>query len=73
MAARSVVGRPVKINDERGRWLGDEPKTIRPDVAAMVASHPSAVLRMRGLDDPALARGEMNALVRDLRRAARGA
>jgi uracil-DNA glycosylase family protein len=73
VAARSVVGRPVKINDERGRWLGDEPKSIRPDAAVMVTSHPSAVLRMRGLDDPALARGEMNALVRDLRRAARGA
>ena len=73
VAARSVVGRPVKINEERGRWLGDEPKAIRPDAAVMVTSHPSAVLRLRGLDDFALARGEMSALVRDLRRAARGA
>jgi len=73
VAARSIVGRPVKINDERGRWLGDEPKSIRPGAAVMVTSHPSAVLRMRGLDDPALARGEMKTLVRDLRRAARGA
>ena len=70
VAARSVVGRPVKINDERGRWLGEEPASLSPDTAVMVTSHPSAVLRLRGLDDPALARRELNALVRDLRRAA---
>jgi DNA polymerase len=71
VAARSVVGRPVKINVERGRWLGEEPALISPNVAVMVTSHPSAVLRLRGLDDPALARRELNALVRDLRRASR--
>jgi DNA polymerase len=73
VAARSVVGRPVKINDERGRWLDDEPAAIVPGAALMVTSHPSAVLRLRGVDDPGLARREMNALVRDLRRVARGA
>ena len=72
VAARSVVGRNVKINDERGRWLNEAPALVGPDTAVMVTSHPSAVLRLRGLDDPGLARGEMNALVRDLRRAARG-
>ena len=72
VAARSVVGRPVTINDDRGRWLRDEPAAITPDADLMVTSHPSAVLRLRGLDDPALARRELNALVRDLRRAARG-
>lgn len=73
VAARSVVERPVKIDDERGRWLRVEPASIVPDAAVMVTSHPSAVLRLRGVDDPGLARREMNALVRDLRRAARGA
>ena len=73
VAARSVVGRPVKINDERGRWLDDEPASIVSGAALMVTSHPSAVLRLRGVDDPGLARREMNALVRDLRRVARGA
>jgi len=71
VAARSVVGRPVKINDERGQWLGEEAESISPDVAVMVTAHPSAVLRLRGLDDPALARRELNTLVRDLRRASR--
>jgi DNA polymerase len=71
VAARSVLGRPVKINDERGLWLGEEPASISPDAAVMVTAHPSAVLRLRGLDDPALARRELNALVRDLRRASR--
>jgi uracil-DNA glycosylase family protein len=71
VAARSVVGRPVKISDERGRWLGEEPASLSPRAAVMVTSHPSAVLRLRGLDDPALARRELNALVRDLRRASR--
>ncbi len=73
VAARSVVGRPVKINDERGHWLNDEPAAIISGAALMVTSHPSAVLRLRGVDDPGLARREMNALVRDLRRVARGA
>jgi uracil-DNA glycosylase family protein len=73
VAARSVVGRPVKINDERGIWLDDEPAAIVSSADLMVTSHPSAVLRLRGVDDPGLARREMNALVRDLRRAARGA
>jgi len=72
VAARSVVGRPVKIGEERGRWLADVPTRIGGDAAVMVTSHPSAVLRLRGLDDPAVARSELNALVRDLRRAARG-
>lgn len=73
VAARSVVGRPVKINDERGRWLNDESAAVVSDTALMVTSHPSAVLRLRGVDDPGVARREMNTLVRDLRRAARGA
>ena len=73
VAARSIVGRPVKINDERGRWLPEEPASIYPGVAMMVTAHPSAVLRLRGADDPALARREMNALVSDLRRASGGA
>ena len=72
VAARSVVGRPVKISDERGRWLRDEPASFSPNATVMVTSHPSAVLRLRGADDPALARVELNALVRDLRRAAGG-
>ncbi|HUS21632.1 MAG TPA: UdgX family uracil-DNA binding protein [Aeromicrobium sp.] len=71
VAARSVLGRPVKINDERGQWLGEEEASISPDVAVMVTTHPSAVLRLRGLDDPGLARRELNTLVRDLRRASR--
>ena len=72
VAARSILGRPVRINAERGRWLSEEPTALSPDAAVMVTSHPSAVLRLRGLDDMDLARAEMNALVRDLRRAARG-
>lgn len=72
VAARSILGRPVRINAERGRLLSGEPTCLSPDAAVMVTSHPSAVLRLRGMDDMDLARAEMNALVRDLRRAARG-
>jgi uracil-DNA glycosylase family protein len=72
VAARSILGRPVRINSERGRWLAEESASLASGAAVMVTSHPSAVLRLRGLDDPPLARAEMNALVRDLRRAARG-
>ncbi|MFL6090897.1 MAG: UdgX family uracil-DNA binding protein [Aeromicrobium sp.] len=72
VAARAVLGRPVKIGDERGRWLADEPDVVCPGADVIVTSHPSAVLRLRGADDPALARREYDALVRDLRRAKRG-
>lgn len=70
VAARAVVGRPVKIGEERGQWLVDEPDAVT-DAAILITSHPSAVLRLRGADDPSLARREMDALVRDLRLAAR--
>ena len=69
VAARSVVGRPVKIGAERGELLGDEPDVVCPGTGVLVTSHPSAVLRLRGADDASLARREMNALVSDLRRA----
>jgi DNA polymerase len=70
VAARAVLGRPVKIRDERGAWLTDEPEAVCPDAAILVTSHPSSILRLRGADDPSLARQEMELLVADLRLAA---
>ncbi|HEY0642714.1 MAG TPA: UdgX family uracil-DNA binding protein [Nocardioides sp.] len=60
-AARAVLGRTVKIGEERGRLLDE------PDPPVLVTTHPSAVLRLRGRDgyDEAYA-----ALVADLRLAA---
>ena len=42
-AARAVLGRPAKIGAERGRLLDE-----LPDRAALITTHPSALLRLRG-------------------------
>jgi DNA polymerase len=61
-AARAVFDRTMKIGESRGRLL-DLPE----DRLALVTSHPSAVLRLRGRDGYDEAFG---ALVDDLRLAA---
>ena len=60
-AGRAVLGRPVKIGEERGR--------LQPygDRQALVTTHPSAVVRLRGRDGFAPA---YEAFVADLRVAA---
>lgn len=60
-AGRAVLGRPVKIGEERGR--------LQPygDRQALVTTHPSAVVRLRGKEEFAPA---YDALVADLRVAA---
>jgi DNA polymerase len=58
-AARAVLGRPVKIGETRGRLLAE-----LPDRLALVTTHPSAVVRLRGRDGFDAAYGE---LVADLR------
>lgn len=45
-AGRSVLGRPVRVNAERGRMLEPAPGTDGARV--LVTTHPSAVLRLRG-------------------------
>jgi DNA polymerase len=66
VAARAVLGRDVRIGEERGRLqsLDGSQATV-----VIVTGHPSAVLRLRGRDARA-AQDEFSALVRDLRAAA---
>jgi probable DNA metabolism protein len=62
-AARSLLGRPVAVTSERGRWF------TRPDgLQVLVTWHPSALLRME-VDQRGAA---FAAFVEDLRRAADG-
>jgi uracil-DNA glycosylase family protein len=63
-AGRAVLGRPVKIGAERGHLLDE-----LPDRRALITTHPSALLRLRGRGgwDEAF-----EALVADLRVAADG-
>ncbi len=58
-AARAVLGRPVKIGEIRGKLLDE-----LPDRVALVTTHPSAVLRLRGREGYDEAFGD---LVADLR------
>jgi DNA polymerase len=46
-AGHSVLGRPVSIARERGRFLPDETGL---DARILLTTHPSAVLRLRGRD-----------------------
>lgn len=62
-AARSVLGRAVRIGAERGRVLAGDPPTL-------VTTHPSALLR---IDDAAARDAALAQLVDDLRTAARAA
>lgn len=64
IAGRAVLGRAVRIGAERGRVVDSSGSIAGAGVKVLITSHPSAVLRMRGLDgfDEALA-----ALVRDLK------
>ena len=57
--ARAVFGRTMKIGESRGRVL-----ELGPDRSALITSHPSAVLRLRGKGGYDEAFGE---LVEDLR------
>lgn len=63
-AARAVLGRPVRIGQERGRVLDGERHAV------LVTTHPSALLRVRDGDERAAQRA---ALVADLRAAAEAA
>lgn len=63
-AARSLLGRPVAVTAERGRWL------TRPDGReVLVTLHPSALLRM----PPDVQEAAFDAFVADLRLAASAA
>ena len=46
-AARSLLGRPVAVTKERGRWLGRD-----DGLAVLVTLHPSALLRMAPQEQP---------------------
>lgn len=63
-AARAVLGRPVKIGEERGAVLEPPPGFLSPVV---VTTHPSSILRIRDSADRATA---FDAFVEDLRVAA---
>ena len=60
-AGRSVLGRPVKVTQERGR-----PLDVDAPYEVVVTTHPSALLRLRDRGDYA---GELRALADDLRTA----
>lgn len=68
-AARAVLGRDVRISEDRGVLVPAEEGTA-PGARVLVTSHPSAVLRLRGRDGWDEAFG---ALVADLRTAAAAA
>ena len=74
-AARAVLGREVRIGEERGRVIdvssaGDGPQDneTRTGPRVVVTAHPSSVLRLRGTEGW---REALDALVEDLRSAAR--
>ena len=61
-AARSLLGRPVKVSSERGRWVE------RPDgIPVLVTLHPSALLR----GEPIEREREFESWLGDLRAASR--
>lgn len=48
-AGRAVLGRPVRIGAERGRLI-DAAGTPAEGAKVFITSHPSAVIRLRGMD-----------------------
>ena len=62
-AGRAVLGRPVRVTEERGRPIDD----VLPNAIVMMTTHPSALLRLRDRGDYA---SELKRLVGDLRAAA---
>ena len=70
VAARSVMGRPVKITEERGLVMDAREQGLPNSGSIIITAHPSAILRLRGRDDPGPARVAMDELVADLRLAA---
>jgi DNA polymerase len=66
-AGRAVLGRTVRIGDERGRILVDEPRAIPGISATLLTSHPSSVLRLREREERHAA---LAAIVDDLEAAA---
>jgi DNA polymerase len=66
-AGRAVLGRAVRIGDERGRILVDEPKAVPGVPATLLTSHPSSVLRLREREERHAA---LAAIVDDLEEAA---
>ena len=63
-AGRAVLGRPVRIGEERGRVLEPGPKAVGGFSAALLTSHPSSVLRLRDREERHAA---VDSLVADLR------
>lgn len=61
-AGRSVLGRPVRVGDERGQVLDEH----RSGIPVVLTVHPSALLRLR---DRSAYRPELDRLVDDLRTA----
>jgi DNA polymerase len=62
-AGRAVLGRPVRVEAERGRPIDD----VLQHAVVMMTTHPSALLRLRDRSDYA---SELERLVGDLRAAA---
>ena len=63
-AGRAVLGRPVRIGEERGQVLEPGPKAVAGFSAALLTSHPSSVLRLRAREERHAA---VESLVADLR------
>ncbi len=63
-AGRAVLGRPVRVGDERGQVLEPGSKAVAGLAAVVLTSHPSSVLRLRDRDERHAA---MDSLVDDLR------
>jgi DNA polymerase len=66
VAGRAVMGRPVKIAEERGRLLEPGERGLAGASSFLLTAHPSSILRLRQLDDPKPARAAMDDLVADL-------
>lgn len=65
-AGRAVLGRPVRVGEERGRVLEPGPKAVPGLSAVVLTSHPSSVLRLRERSERHAA---IESLVADLRAA----
>jgi len=63
-AGRAVLGRPVRVQQDRGRVLEPGEKAVPGVGAVVLTSHPSSVLRLRDRDERHTA---VDALVADLR------
>jgi len=66
-AGRAVLGRPVRVGEERGRVIEPGEKTVPGVSAVVLTSHPSSVLRLRDRDER---RDSIAAIADDLRVAA---